>query len=100
VDQAGLTHRARAAAAKKNNADHPRQALRRCGIRTASDLLRALSEHRDPDQRTQLVSLVKDEIDPAALLSLHCVVQGDARLPVVLNWQRGDVRHRVLAHRG
>lgn len=99
VEQAGLTHKTRAGHAIKETVNHPRQVLRRCGIRSATDLLRALSEHRDPEQRKELVALIKDEIEPAALLSLHCVVQGDARVPVVLNWQRGDVRHRVPAQR-
>jgi hypothetical protein len=95
VDQSGLTHKTRAANATQNTARHPRQALRKCGIRSASDLLRALSEHRDPQQRQQLVDVLKDDMEPGALLSLYCVLHGDARVPVVFNWQRGDARYRT-----
>jgi hypothetical protein len=99
VEQDGLRHKTRSVHATRDTINHPRQALRRCGIRGATDLLRALSEHRDAGQREELVALLKGVIEPAALLSLHCVVQGDARVPVVLNWQRGDVRHRVPGQR-
>lgn len=54
-------------------------------------------EHRNADQGKGLVGLL--EIEPAALPSLHGVVQGDAPVPLVLNWQGGDVRHRVTAER-
>jgi hypothetical protein len=99
IEQSGLTHKTRAGHATKETFDHPRQVLRRCGIRSATDLLRALSERRDPEERKELVALVKDQIEPAALLSLYYVVQGDVRVTVVLNWQHGDVRHRVPAQR-
>jgi len=99
VEQAGLTHKTRAANANENTARHPRRALRRCGIRSATDLLRALSEHRDAKQRQQLVAVLQEDIEPGALMSLHCVIHGDARVPVVFNWQRGDAKHRIPAQR-
>ena len=98
VDQRGLTHKKREENASKGGlGQHPRRALRACGIRSATDLFRALSEHRDPDQRQQLIAVLEKDIEPGALLSLYCVIHDDARLPVVFNWQRGDAKHRIVS---
>lgn len=71
---------------------HPRYYLRRCGIRSATALVRALEKDRPKQEREALTAFLEEQggIDPAALLSLHAVIAADRRILTIFNWQEGD----------
>lgn len=95
ADQKGFTARTRASHATKIGEDHRRAALRRCGVRSATSLLRALHPGLDDAERTRLLrQLETDHFPPAAVESLYRVLEADPRLAVVMNWQEGDADPR------
>lgn len=74
-----------------NRREHPRQLLRRCGIRTATGLLRALYRGREAgDVEGLLAWLDSRGLSRAEILSLHDVIAADRRLGVIFSWQEGD----------
>jgi hypothetical protein len=101
LEQEGMTHKSRALHAAEGGRAHRRQALRSCGIRSATGLLRALHPDRDPDERARLLDLLANyEFPQAAVESLYQVILADPRLAVVVNWQEGDAEARTPVRLG
>ncbi len=95
ADQEGLLPGQRARKAVDAAEGHPRLVLRRCGIRTATGLLRALHSSRNSVAREALLRHLADKgVSRGEVLSLHDVLAADRRLAVVFNWQGGDVEPR------
>ena len=95
-EQTGGTLRRRSSNAAQAGSSHPRLLLRECGIRSATGLLRALRDERDPARRTDLLGLLEERgFAPAAVLSLRDILAADRRLAVVFNWQNGDSEPRA-----
>ena len=90
-DKTGLTYKKRSEKIKSDVDDHPRQHLRKCGVRSATGLLRALPRGRDQAEKL-LDFLDKQKLPRSALLSLRAVLAAERRLGVVYNWQSGDPR--------
>lgn len=96
ADQKGFTSKTKADHAARSGEGHRRAALRRCGIRSATSLLRALHPGRDVAERTRLLrQLEADNFPRAAVESLYRVLDADPRLAVVMNWQEGDADPRM-----
>jgi hypothetical protein len=94
-EQTGRTLRRRSSNAAQASSSHPRLLLRECGIRSATGLLRALRDERDPARRTDLLAFLEEGgFMPAAVLSLRDILAADRRLAVVYNWQNGDSEPR------
>lgn len=100
-EQKGMTHRSKALHAAEDARGHQRLTLRRCGIRSATGLLRALSPERPAAARARLLLLLEENHFPRAEAeTLHQVVLADPRLGVVLNWQEGDAEPRAKVRLG
>lgn len=101
VEQKGMTHKTRAQHATEDGSSHQRLALRKCGIRSATSLLRALHPDRDADEHARLLGLLaKYGFPRPAVESLYQVVLADPRLAVVVNWQEGDAEPRATVRLG
>lgn len=96
LDQKGLRPAEKARHAVAAGQAHRRRALRSCGIRSASSLIRALHPDRDDVQRERLFALLEVEGCPrAAVETLYAVIRADPRLVPVINWQEGDAKART-----
>jgi len=93
--QRSLKKRAQAAKDQADKDQHPRLTLRRCGIRSATGLLRALHEGRESSAREALIEHLEQHGMPrGSVLSLRDILAADRRLAVVYNWQNGDAAAR------
>lgn len=97
----GLRYKSRARQAAREADKHERRTLRRCGIRTATGLLRALHPDRDPGERERLLRYLESHGVPrASLESLYAVLVAEPRIAIVLNWQEGEISARTSVRPG
>ncbi len=95
-DQAGLSQSKKSREAAKQSTKHPRYALRSCGIRSASSLVRALHglSSFERDDLLERIAAKAEHWDATSVLSLHRVLASDRRLGAIYNWQGDDAPAR------